>query len=107
MNKRIIPCNTCGKEIGYYPVFSHRYDEEDSGEAQYNEDYGGEIEGDDYCIDCYPDAIRKLDEELELASKVPVQGQAHRSSEWHMPGTLRGWGPLMRLIGDERERGMI
>lgn len=58
MNYRIIECASCGEEIGRYPVFSHRYDEEDTGDPEYDENYGGEVEEEDYCANCYP-AVRE------------------------------------------------
>jgi hypothetical protein len=53
MNYRIIKCSSCGKAIGRYPVFSHKYDEEDTGSPEYNENYGGDIEGESYCFNCF------------------------------------------------------
>jgi DNA-directed RNA polymerase subunit N (RpoN/RPB10) len=53
MNYRIIKCTSCGEVIGRYPVYSHKLDEEDTGDPEYNENYGGDIEGDGYCSDCY------------------------------------------------------
>jgi hypothetical protein len=63
MNHRIIRCVSCGEVVGRYPVFSHAHDEEDTGDAEYNEDYGGKINGDVYCIGCFPDTM--ADEAME------------------------------------------
>jgi hypothetical protein len=120
MQKRIIGCASCGRVIGYYPVFSHRYDEEDTGCAEYNEDYGGGIEGDYYCIHCYPEAIRRMIEEQDLLSMdnggvknmVEENGcgptcphgkkqKIRLTSIW--PGTSRGWGPITRKLEWEWE----
>jgi hypothetical protein len=65
MNYRTIWCE-CGEIIGHYPVFSHQYDEQDTGAAEYNGMYGGTVDGYDYCVNCYDRAVhemRELDEE--------------------------------------------
>ena len=36
-------------------MFSHKYDEEDTGNPEYNENYGGDIEGEGYCFNCFAD----------------------------------------------------
>jgi hypothetical protein len=59
-----ITCTACEETIGSYPVFSHANDEQDTGDAEYNENYGGKIEGDDYCFDCYHAILNKNDDDL-------------------------------------------
>jgi hypothetical protein len=49
--------------VGRYPVFSHEHDEEDTGIPEYSENYDGKVNGDDYCVDCYPDVLSELEEE--------------------------------------------
>jgi hypothetical protein len=68
MNYRIIKCVSCGEEVGRYPVFSHAHDEQDTGDAEYNENYGGKIEGGDYCFHCYHAILNKND--CDLLEKV-------------------------------------
>ncbi len=55
MQYRMIHCTTCYQVIGKYQVFSHALDEIDTGDAEYNEEYGGTLDGEDYCVDCFPD----------------------------------------------------
>jgi hypothetical protein len=64
MRYRIIKCDSCDEEIGRYPIFSHAHDEQDTGDAEYNENYGGKIEEDDYCCDCYHAILNKNDGDL-------------------------------------------
>jgi hypothetical protein len=65
MNYRNIKCANCGCLIGHYPVFSHTHDEEDTGDAEYTENYEGAVEGEDYCFNCYEDVLRELEGETE------------------------------------------
>jgi hypothetical protein len=53
---RFVVCADCGKVLGRYPVFSQG-DAEDSGEAEYNGEFGARYEGEDYCADCIKDHI--------------------------------------------------
>lgn len=67
MNYRSIQCVLCGKIIGRYPVFSHSHDEEDTGDAEYHDNYGGKAEGENYCFACYPktDTYNRRPEDVE------------------------------------------
>jgi hypothetical protein len=47
--KSVIQCAECGADIGFYET----YDDGDTGDAEWEENYGGEIDGGDFCIDCY------------------------------------------------------
>jgi hypothetical protein len=49
---RELRCARCGVEIGSYPVFSS-YEDEDTGEPEFSEEYGGVIDEEDYCCDCF------------------------------------------------------
>jgi hypothetical protein len=62
MTRRIIKCASCGEVIGNYLVFSHKYDDEDTGSSEYNENYGGDIEGEHYCFNCFADSSFSIKE---------------------------------------------
>jgi hypothetical protein len=100
MIHQIKRCVSCGKTIGHYSIFSHAHDEADSGDAEYNNEYGGKIEGEDYCIDCYSAANASKECDLFLENKSVQKRQAIKSNR-SFPGTYRGWGPVTRSLDGE------
>ncbi len=70
MQYRMIHCTNCNQVIGKYQIISHALDEIDTGDVEYNEEYGGTFNGEDYCVNCFPDLPLCIEDEEERGEEI-------------------------------------
>ncbi len=79
MQYRMIHCTNCNQIIGRYQIFSHAFDEIDTGDAEFNEEYGGTFEAEDYCVNCFPEHSVCIENDEESGEEIRfVLENAHK-----------------------------
>lgn len=89
MGIRTISCAECGAEIGIYEEYDCN-GRIDGTEAEWGANYGGEVDGNEYCRYCYGDALDKYEEknaDKEYCDICDAEIPYKRGGVYTYPGT--------------------